>query len=103
MKAFLAGFVFVTFVAGEAIAQGCNPQYPATCIGRQGTFQPSYQQPFYVPPPPEPRLLQPMPPPNWGTTTYTDQYGNVLGRAHRFGGTTTYTDPYGNILGYGKD
>jgi ATP-dependent Lon protease len=36
---------------------------------------------------------------NGGGTTYTDQYGQVTGRAYTNGGTTTYTDQYGNVQG----
>ena len=57
---FLASFAFVVFIAGKATTQVCNPQYPATCIGNQGSYQPLYQ----------PYNLSP-------TTPYTDQYGRT--------------------------
>ena len=87
------------FVATEANAQACNPQYPATCVQGYSPYQnqiPAIQ--LYAPPP----KYQNPPPSFGGTTIYTDPYGNRLGYGHQSGGTTTYTDQYGNTLGYGR-
>lgn len=38
--------------------------------------------------------------PSYGsTTTYTNQYGQVIGSASTYGNTTYYTGPYGQPLG----
>ena len=73
-----ASLIVVPF---EVAAQDCNPQFPATCV-----VAPQFPQ--YFPPPTD-----------YGITTFTDQYGQVLGRAETYAGTTTFTDQYGATLG----